>query len=167
MLKTCAASDALQEETSGLHVPLVWLEFAVGLILLGAAGYYMHGALMLPKPLNVHALGAGDFPIIIATGLLGALLLLLALSLVKIIKGVQTTVVSISRPLAISVGVLVLLGHAMSLETIGASVSTAVFAALIMLVSGERRPMPLLLIPLALTVGVYLVFSVALGVPFP
>jgi hypothetical protein len=167
MLKSSADATGMHEETSELRVPLVWLELGVGLVLLIAAAYYMRGAFALPQPMNPNSLGAGSFPVIIASGLAVGVLTLLIFSVVKIVKKSKTEMVDVRRPMAVVAAMLVLLGHAWLLETLGAAASTAAFGAMLMIAAGERRPIQLIAIPLALALGIYLVFSVALGVPFP
>ncbi|AEB58782.1 hypothetical protein MDS_2751 [Ectopseudomonas mendocina NK-01] len=62
--------------------------------------------------------------------------------------------------------VLVLLGIGAYLDRLGPLVGVALLAALTMLAAGERRPMQIIAVSLGLSLGLYAVFVLALGVSF-
>lgn len=150
-----------------IQVPLVWLEVVFGLVLLLIVGNYLYEATQLPNPMNPKAVGAGDFPMMIAIGTLIAVFLMCCHGLVKIFREKEHERVEFSRPLSVIVAILVLVGIGGFLDSLGAIIATAGLSALIMIAVGERRPLQLIAVPLGLALGLYAVFVLALGVYFP
>lgn len=159
--------DCPPDKHPEFRISLTWVELAIGLIFLIMGGYYMIEAMGLPKPRNPNAIGAGYFPVIVATGILTTVAMLLCFSLVKRLRKAKVDIVFIRRPFSVLAAMLILLGQVLLLESMGVIACTAAFSALLMVAAGERRLVYLVSIPLALTLGIYVVFSLALGVPFP
>ncbi|NVK42848.1 MAG: tripartite tricarboxylate transporter TctB family protein [Oceanospirillaceae bacterium] len=154
-------------QVHSIQVPLVWLELVFGLVLLLVAGTYLYEAAKLPDPMNPKAVGAGDFPMIIAIGTLIAVFLMCCHGLVKIFREKEHERVELSRPLSVIIAVLILGGIGAFLDSLGAIIATAGLSALLMIAVGERRPLHLIAVPMGLALGLYAIFVLALGVYFP
>ncbi|GGO75999.1 hypothetical protein GCM10011348_02170 [Marinobacterium nitratireducens] len=175
MNSSTASTRSVPKEPVGSHrkqegvlqVPLVWLELLLGIVLLIVVGSYLYEAAKLPDPMNPKAVGAGDFPMMIAIGTLVAVFLMSCHGLVKIFSEKEHELVELSRPLSVIVAILVLVGIGAFLDSLGAIIATAGLSALLMLAVGERRPLQLIAVPLGLALGLYVIFVLALGVYFP
>ncbi len=128
---------------------------------------YFSQASALPEPLNKIDIGAGGFPTLLAAATLIAIVAVAVAAVVRLLDPVPVTWVSIRRPLYVlaTVGLLVL--QSIFFETLGTLPSVLIFAILTMLACGERRPLHLIGVPLALGAFIYVVFRLALAVNLP
>lgn len=147
-------------------LPLHLVELAVGLVLLVVLGVYLRDAAALPKPMNPSDVGAGRFPIIAGTGAALALCAMLIHSVLAIRRR-DDRQATIGRPAFVLAGAFLLVGQALAFEHFGALPVVLLSALLIMLACGERRPMHLILTPLAITAAIYVTFTIALGIQLP
>jgi hypothetical protein len=69
--------------------------------------------------------------------------------------------------LRVSAFVLLCIGYMALFETIGFGVTTAVLLFLLFITNGFRRYLLAAVLAIAFTVGIYLVFTTALGLPLP
>jgi hypothetical protein len=149
-----------------VRLPRAWVEAGVGLGLAGLLGYYLLLAAQLPEPFGEGDVGAGRFPTIIATGSLIAVAIMVALAAVKAVRGDDEKLVIHRAPQTL-LGAGLLFLQAYLFETIGFLVALPIAALLILLAAGERRPLHLVATPALLTLGIYLTFTLALGVHLP
>ncbi len=136
-------------------------------VLLFAFWQYFSQASALPAPLNKIDIGAGGFPILLAVATLIGIAAVVVSAIIRMLDPVPVPWVSIRRPLFVlaTIGLLVL--QSIYFETIGAFLSVLVFAAATMLACGERRPLHLIGVPIALAAFIYVVFNLALDVNLP
>lgn len=167
MNKTTAASiEDSKADDQAIRLSLTLVELIVCFILLAIVSAYLFEAFALPAPYNEKSVGAGEFPIIIGLGTLIPLISLIIITLSKIIRNVPPDTVTVSRPVGILLAMAVLIAQALLLETVGLIIGIALFAALLMLTAGERRPALYIGVPVALALGMYVVFIYVLGVYF-
>ncbi|MCB1356873.1 MAG: tripartite tricarboxylate transporter TctB family protein [Maritimibacter sp.] len=128
---------------------------------------YYAQASALPAPLNQIDIGAGGFPTLLALATLIAIVAVAIAAVVRMLDPVPVTWVSIRRPLFVlaTVGLLVL--QSIYFEAWGALPSVLIFSLLTMLACGERRPLHLIGVPLALAAFIYVVFNLTLDVNLP
>ncbi|WP_193187379.1 tripartite tricarboxylate transporter TctB family protein [Nisaea sediminum] len=128
---------------------------------------YFAQASALPPPFNKIDIGAGGFPILLAVATLIAIVSVAGAAIVRLVDPVPVIWVSIRRPLFVlaTVGLLVL--QSICFEALGMLPSVLTFALLTMLACGERRPLHLIGVPVALAAFIYLVFRLALDVNLP
>ena len=128
---------------------------------------YFAQASALPAPLNKIDIGAGGFPILLAVATLIGIAAVAIAAVIRMLDPVPVSWVSIRRPLFVlaTVGLLVL--QSIYFEMIGAFLSVLVFAIATMLACGERRPLHLIGVPIALAAFIYVVFNLALDVNLP
>mgnify|MGYP000395045815 CR=1 FL=1 len=128
--------------------------------------YYSQAA-ALPAPLNKIDIGAGGFPTLLALATLIAIVAVSISAIVRLLDPVPVTWVSVRRPVFVlaTVGLLVL--QSIYFERLGTLPSVLTFAALTMLACGERRPLHLIGVPVALGAFIYVVFNLALAVNLP
>lgn len=149
-----------------VKVPAGVLDILAGVVLLGVFGLYGWHALQLPGPMNPNGIGVGEFPVIIAVTSLVAVVLMLGVGVLKCLRRSVQQMVTTCRPLPVVLAVLVVLGIGTYLDKLGPLIGVAVLSALTMLVVGERRPMQIIAVSLGLSLGLYAVFVLALGVSF-
>ncbi|PKA43704.1 hypothetical protein CWR43_12270 [Rhizobium sullae] len=150
-----------------IRVPLPLLEVAVGLMLLATLIWYGLDARSLPKPFNATDIGAGGFPLLIAAGTIVATLIMIGFGIVGLFGKTERDVTHWRRSLYVLITSLIFIAQAAWFETLGVYVCVGVFAAAVMLAAGERRPLHVLGVPLALVAFIYVVFAIALNVVFP
>lgn len=155
--------DAAPPEGPALRLPLAWAEAGIGLFFLGLSGVYLAEAAKLPKPFSVGDVGAGRFPMIIGVLTLIATALLVRSAVSRALRG-DPQAVTVHHPLAILLGIAMLVVQAFLFETVGAFATIPVAALLFMLIGGERRIPHLVATPVLLTLGIYVTFTLALGV---
>lgn len=128
---------------------------------------YFSQASAIPAPLNEIDIGAGGFPKLLALATLIAIGAVAVAAIVRLIDPVPVAWVSIRRPLFVlaTVGLLVL--QSIYFERLGTLPSVLIFAFLTMLACGERRPLHLLGVPVALGAFIFIVFKLALAVNLP
>lgn len=158
------AGPALANNT---QFPILWAEIAAGLILLAAAGFYWSEALSLPASLNRADVGAGRFPSIAGGLVFVAAAVMLLAGVIRHIRGEVRAPVVIGRPLWVLVCLILLIAQAKLFEAAGSIPVILIFSCLIMLTCGERRPLHLILTPVALTAVIYSLFTYALGIQLP
>lgn len=149
-----------------VNAPAGVLDILAGVVLLGVFALYGWQAMRLPGPMNPNGIGIGEFPMIITVASLVAVLLMLGLGVIKCLRRTTRQVVTVSRPVSVVLAVLVLVSVGMYLDRLGPIIGVAVLGALIMLVVGERRPLQIIAVSLGLSLGLYAVFVLALGVSF-
>ncbi|WP_277374343.1 tripartite tricarboxylate transporter TctB family protein [Pseudomonas sp. AA-38] len=142
------------------------MDILAGVVLLGVFGLYGWHALQLPGPMNPNGIGVGEFPVIIAVTSLVAVVLMLGVGVLKCLRRSAQQMVTTCRPLPVVLAVLVVLGIGTYLDKLGPLIGVAVLSALTMLAVGERRPMQIIAVSLGLSLGLYAVFVLALGVSF-
>ena len=161
------SDNSQQKHEPAIKLPMVWLEVVFGFILLFVIGSYLYEAIKLPRAMNAKAMGAGDFPMIIAIGSLVAVFVMFCFGLVKLLKEKDHELVAFSRPVWVIAAMVVLVVIGSFLEYLGAISGVGSLVALLMFLAGERRPIQLIAVPLGMALGLYAVFILALGVYFP
>lgn len=160
--------DKGEEPTTGyVRIPMPILEITAGLMFLAALIWYILGAQKLPRPFNEADIGAGGFPLLIATGTVAATVLMIAHGVAGITGKIEPSMTRWRRPLYVLLAIVILSGQALLFETLGVYACVALFSAAVMLAAGERRPLRLLGVPIALMAFIYVVFALALNVLFP
>jgi hypothetical protein len=160
-------ADHSVSDADCIRLPLPVLEIAAGLMLLATLIWYILQARMLPKPFNATDIGAGGFPLLIATGTIFATLLMIGFGVAGIRGRMEQSVARWRRPFYVFVTSLIFIAQAVWFETLGVYVCVALFSAAVMLAAGERRLVHVLGVPLALVAFMYVVFALALNVVFP
>ncbi len=128
---------------------------------------YFSQASALPAPLNKIDIGAGGFPTLLALATLIAISAVAVSAIVRLLDPVPVSWVSVRRPVFVLVTIGLLVLQSIYFEMLGALPSVLIFAVLTMLACGERRPMHLIGVPVALGAFVYVVFNLALAVNLP
>lgn len=136
-------------------------------VLLVVFGKYLGSALALPAPLNETDIGAGGFPRLLAIGTLLAIVAVAVSAVIRIMDSVPMSWVSIKRPVFVVIAALLLVVESIWFEALGTLISVIFFAFATMLACGERRPLHLIGVPLALAGFIYGVFVMALQVNLP
>lgn len=156
-----------QRISENIRVPLPVLEATVGLVLLATLIWYGLDARNLPEPFNATDIGAGGFPLLIAGGTIIATVLMIGFGIVGLFDKAERDVTQWHRPFYVLFTSLIFIAQAAWFETLGVYVCVGLFSAAVMLAAGERRPLHVLGVPLALVVFIYVVFALALNVVFP
>lgn len=136
-------------------------------VLLAVFGWYLASAVSLPAPLNPMDIGAGGFPRLLAIGTLIAIVAVAISAVIRLLDSVPLSWVSVRRPVMVVVTAALMAAQAIWFETIGTMVCVIGFALATMLACGERRPLHLIGVPLALAAFIYGVFVLALNVNLP
>ena len=136
-------------------------------VLLAVFGWYLISAMALPSPLNETDIGAGGFPRLLAIGTLIAILAVAVSAVIRLMDSLPVSWVSIRRPVFVIIAAALMVVEAIWFEALGTMVCVVVFAFAMMLVCGERRPLHLICVPLALAAFIYGVFVLALQVNLP
>jgi hypothetical protein len=150
-----------------IRLPMPVLEVTAGLVILAMLIWYILDALKLPKPFNATDIGAGGFPLLIAACTIFPTLLMIGIGVAGLKGKTERSVTLWHRPLCVFATALIFIAQAVLLETVGIYVSVGIFSAAVMFVAGERRPLHILGVPLAVIVFIYAVFALALNVVFP
>lgn len=167
MNKTIAAyAKDSKDDHQAIRLSLTWVELITCLVLLAIVSGYLVEAFALPAPYNAKSVGAGEFPVIIGIATLIPLISLIVISLANIIRNAPSKTVIINRPLGVLLAITVLIAQVLLLDKVGLIIGIALFSALLMLAAGERRPAFYIGVPVALALGMYVVFVVVLGVYF-
>lgn len=167
MAETTELDRASRLGMNQLRLPMWLCELLGSGALLWVFWDYLRQADALRRPLNPADIGAGGFPGLLGSVALAALLLLVVLIVFRRITVRRQTSLIIPRPVFVVATMALLVGQAILFDSIGAIVCVAVFSLAILLACGERRPMHVVGVPLALTAFIYVVFTVALGVTLP
>ncbi|MFN4155834.1 MAG: tripartite tricarboxylate transporter TctB family protein [Paracoccaceae bacterium] len=150
-----------------LRLPMWLCELLGSAALLWVFWDYLQQARALRRPMNPADIGAGGFPGLLATIAIAALVLLLGIIIFrKIVARNQSTLV-IQRPVYVLAAMGLLVAQAVLFDRVGAIACVGIFSLAVLLACGERRPVHLIGVPLALTAFIYVVFVVALGVRLP
>jgi hypothetical protein len=136
-------------------------------VLLAVFWQYFAQASALPTPLNKIDIGAGGFPILLAVATLISIAAVAVAAVIRMLDPVPVSWVSIRRPLFVIATVGLLILQSIYFETIGALPSVLGFALATMLACGERRPLHLIGVPIALGAFIYVIFNLALDVNLP
>ncbi|ASY65340.1 hypothetical protein SJ05684_b43580 (plasmid) [Sinorhizobium sojae CCBAU 05684] len=150
-----------------VRIPLPILEIVIGLIVLAILSWYVVQAYLLPKPFNSHDIGAGGFPLLVAFGTGIATISMIGLAVARLMGKMGRSDSRWRRPLFVLIVALLLVGQAVSFETLGVYLCVALFSAAIMVAAGERRILHVLGVPIGLVAFIYVVFALALNVVFP
>lgn len=156
-----------QRMSESIRVPLPVLEVTVGLVLLVTLIWYGWDARNLPKPFNATDIGAGGFPLLIAGGTIFATILMVGFGIAGLLGKTEREVTQWRRPFYVLLTSLIFTAQAAWFETLGVYVCVGFFSAAVMLAAGERRPLHVLGVPLALIAFIHVVFVLALNVVFP
>lgn len=156
-----------QRISENIRVPLPLLEVTVGLALLAILAWYAMSAQKLPQPFNATDIGAGGFPLLIAGGTIVATILMVGFGIAGLLGKAEREVTQWRRPFYVVLTSLVFVAQAVWFETLGVYACVGLFSAAVMLAAGERRPLHVIGVPLALVAFVYVVFALALNVVFP
>ncbi|MEJ1990511.1 MAG: tripartite tricarboxylate transporter TctB family protein [Maritimibacter sp.] len=143
------------------------LDLVGSAILLTVFWKYFAQASALPTPLNKIDIGAGGFPILLAIATLIGIAAVAVGAVIRMLDPVPVSWVAIRRPLFVIATIGLLILQSIYFETLGALPSVLVFALLTMLACGERRPLHLIGVPIALSAFIYVVFNLALDVNLP
>ncbi len=160
-------SNDLSQSTSIRQVSIAWLECIFGAVIAVVFAGYLYEATQLPPPFNPRAVGPAVFPIIIGIATLLFAIVLTLLGLLKIYYRKRSRQVTFQRVYSVLFGMASLIGVGMVMEALGAFISVGLLSGLVLLAGGERRPVFLLFISVAVALFVYCVFVLALGVYFP
>ncbi len=128
---------------------------------------YYSQATALPSPLNKIDIGAGGFPYLLALATLIAICAVAIAAIVRILDPVPVNWVSIRRPIFVLATMGLLILQSIYFEELGTLPSVLIFAFLTMLACGERRPLHLIGVPVALGAFIYVIFNLALDVNLP
>lgn len=153
-------------ERGDLALPKYLSELCAATVLLAITGYYLYQAWLLPAPLNPVDIGAGGFPMILGSATLAAVLIFWVRSAISLASGRHAEPIHVPRPIAVAVGVLALIGQAVVFAYINPFLCVGIFAVLIILAAGERRPAHVLGVPIAIAAGIWLMFDILLNVHF-
>ncbi|CAM0557535.1 hypothetical protein EHLJMEHL_02627 [Vreelandella titanicae] len=160
-----ADAEAPEVANKTLTVRKKWLELAVYFVLLAATALYANDALKLPS-YSSSGIGASGFPLLVATLIGISLLLLIIVSLLSKPNQESDALVEISRPVQVLLSMMVMVAVVLALEWVGLIVGIALMAFLLMKLGGENRYSLLLTLPPLLTLGIYAIFVLVLGVYF-
>lgn len=135
--------------------------------LLAVFWQYYTQASALPPPFNAVDIGAGGFPILLAVATLIGIAAVAIAAVIRLLDPVPVAWVSIRRPLFVLATIGLLILQSIYFETLGTLPSVLIFSILTMLACGERRPLHLIGVPLALGAFIFVVFNLALDVNLP
>ncbi|MFV0336436.1 MAG: tripartite tricarboxylate transporter TctB family protein [Tropicimonas sp.] len=150
-----------------LRVPSTAVDLVLGAGIFAACIWYYLQADGLAAPLNEIDPGPAAFPLLLA---LTTLLSLVGIGISAIIRALGAgpeIFVTIKRPLAVLVMICLFGAVAVWLEDLGTIPSILILSVVSMLACGERRPVHLIGVPLALTGFIYGVFVLGLAVNLP
>ncbi|UYG03363.1 tripartite tricarboxylate transporter TctB family protein [Halomonas sp. LR3S48] len=157
-------AETKEEVISEIRISKKGFEIFVYLVLFLLNAFYFKEALGLPG--SARGVGAGGFPLLVSLLIGASLLALLVVSLVTARKDEVEPFVAINRPVQVALTIAVLLAMVLSLPWTGPLVGIALLALLLMWLGGERRYLLLLGLPPLLSVGIYVLFVLVLGVYF-
>lgn len=157
-------SECKGEGVSDLKIRKKRLEIAVYIVLFIANAFYFNEALDLPGA--PRGIGAGGFPFLVSLIIGASLIALLVVSFATSPKEEVAPFVFIRRPVQVALAIAVMLAMVLSLPWTGPLVGIALLALLVMWLGGERRHLLLLGLPPLLSVGIYVLFVLVLGVYF-
>jgi hypothetical protein len=159
--------EGTQRVSHCIRLPMPLLEVIAGVLLLATLIWYVLDALKLPRAFNATDIGAGGFPLLIATGTMFATLLMIGFGVAGMLGRTEQNVTRWHRPFYVFVTSLIFIAQAAWFETLGVYVCVALFSAAVMFAAGERRPLHILGVPLAVVAFIYVVFALSLNVVFP
>lgn len=141
------------------------VDIAGGLAVAAAGLLFLVYALRLPPSYNSSDVGAGAFPTIAAGTTL-------ALSLVMVVRGAlglgsREAGTELGQPLRVGGLALLICGYVLLLPVLGLYLATALFLVTGILIAGRITPLPLVIAVSVTLLLVWLLFDIALGVPFP
>ena len=144
-----------------------WLELGITLVLLILGASYISQALSLPPSLNAGDVGPGSFPLILGGATMFALVLLLIATLRRMVAGGEAERVAFARIRAVLAGAVTLILAVVLFERLGTAATLYPGCLLLMLAAGERRALPLILIPAGILAAIYLLFVLILRINLP
>ena len=150
-----------------VRISLPALEAVFGSVLLAILIWYGLQARSLPKPFNATDIGAGGFPLLIAAGTLIATILMIAFGVAGLLSKSERETSQWRRPLYVFLTSVIFIAQAAWFEAMGVYLCVGIFSMAVMLAAGERRPLHVIGVPLALVAFIYVVFDTALNVVFP
>ncbi len=137
------------------------------LVLLAGFGWYLKQAVSLPPPLNEIDIGPGGFPLLLSIAGIGSVVAVVVSAFIRLFDKVPVLWTSIQRPLSALAGIAIIIAEGIWFREIGTIGSILLFGVLTMLACGERRPIHLIGVPIALAAFIYVVFVLALAVNLP
>jgi hypothetical protein len=167
MTETTEPGRGLRLETTELRLPMWLCELIGSAALLWAFWAYLGQARGLKQPLNPADVGAGGFPMLLASIALAALVLLLGIITVRRLRGTHADTLVVPRPFFVLAAMMLMVAQAMLFDRLGALVTVLGFSVAIIWACGERRPLHVIGVPVLLTAFIYVVFVLALGVKLP
>ena len=141
-------------------------ELAIGGTLLGGVVWYAITAVRLPSPFNPVDVGAGGFPKLLVVGAGIALVAMLVGALRRLATGQRRAPIVVARPPFVVLAAALLVGQAVLFAVIDPFLCVGLFGLLMMLACGERRPLHLVAVPIAIAGGIWLIFDLLLNVHF-
>lgn len=157
-------AESKDDNALSLRIRKKWFEIFVYVVLFFVNAFYFKEALDLPGASR--GIGAGGFPFLVSVLIGVALIALLLVSLRDTPKDKIDPFVSIRRPVQVALVIAVMLAMVMSLQWTGPLVGIALLSLLVMWLGGERRYLLLLSLPPLLSIGIYVLFVLVLGVYF-
>ncbi len=156
-----------RDKPTCVEIPVRLLEIGIGAVLAVVGFIYFNDALALPPPFNENAVGAGRFPIIVAAATLVSVALMVGGAVKAALLRDFGAPVAFPRPLFVCGAVLLLVLECLLFEKAGALACTFTASLVLMVLGGERRPLQFIGVPALVTLGIHVLFTVALGVRFP
>lgn len=154
----------------GKHVTLTiskkWLELVVYFLLLGATAFYALEALNLPSYGDSGHVGASGFPLLVSILISVSVVLLIIINLFGKPGQESETYVEVGRPVQVFLAVMAMATTVFLLSSAGLIIAIIFLAFLLMKAGGETRYSLLLTLPPLLSIGIYVVFVLVLGVYF-
>lgn len=157
-------SEAKDDDVSEVKISKKWFEVFVYIVLFLVNAFYFKESLGLPE--SPRGIGAGGFPFLVSLIIGASLIALLGVSLVAPRKGEVEPFIAVRRPVQVVSVIVVMLAMVLSLPWTGPLVGIALLSLLVMWLGGERRYLLLLGLPPLLSVGIYVLFVLVLGVYF-
>lgn len=159
-----AALDESKHAT--LTISKRWLELVVYFLLLGATAFYVREALNLPNYGDAGHVGASGFPLLVSILISVSIFFLIIFNLFSKPSQGSELSVEVGRPVQVFLAVIAMAATVFLLNWTGLIVAIIFLAFLLMKVGGETRYSLLLTLPPLLSIGIYAIFVLVLGVYF-
>lgn len=150
-----------------VEIPIRVLEMVIGAVLAVIGFIYFNDAVALPAPFNDNAVGAGRFPMIVAVATLVSVTVMIGGAVKAVVARNLGEPVPFPRLLFVCGTVVLLVLECLLFEKVGALVCTFTSSLVLMVLGGERRPLHFIGVPVLVTLGIHVLFTVVLGVRFP
>lgn len=143
-----------------------WLELAIYFLLLVTSILYAREALNLPNYGASGSVGASGFPLLVSMLIGISLAFLIIFNLLSKSSPEGELFVEVGRPVQVLLTVIALTAIVLALEWAGVIIGITLLAFLLMKLGGETRYSLLLTLPPLLSLGIYAIFVLVLGVYF-